>query len=173
MASTVLQAYLPSTLNTVSTILLMSDSIDHPLAHLDHCCHPISLSNRFTVYYVSIQLPPGDSLWVVGQKLLQTESVFPLGVGWVPPAAREMDPRVVLSQPGHIPWVCHQLEWKKKKTTSTVQVFVFQWDLAVYKSLHRRGFTDYFRGFITSVIEVIKWCSPPKNIPYPVISVFT
>lgn len=40
---------------------------------------------------------------------------------------------------------------------------------SVKKSLHRRGFTDYFRGFITSVFEVIKWCSSPKNNPYPVI----
>lgn len=55
-----------------------------------------------------------DSLRVVGQKLLQGEGVFLLRVDGVPPAAGEADPRVVLGQLGHIPWVCHHLERKKR-----------------------------------------------------------
>lgn len=44
MASTVLQAYLLPALTAVSTIPLISASLDHPLVHLDHCRPPDSLS---------------------------------------------------------------------------------------------------------------------------------
>lgn len=51
MASTVLWAYLFPALTAVSTIPLISASLDHPLVHLDHCCLPISLP-------LSIKHPP-------------------------------------------------------------------------------------------------------------------
>ncbi len=133
MASTVLRAYLLPALTAVSTIPLISASLDHPLVHLDHCCPLDSLSFHFTAFYLSAYpfvlplLSPCDSLCVVGQKLLQIEGVFLLGVHRVPPAAGKLDPWVVLRQLGHIPRVCHHLE-RGKSTTSAAQFFVFQCD---------------------------------------------
>lgn len=56
MASTAVRAYLLSALTAVWTIPLISASFDHTLVHLDHCCHPNSLSLNCTLCYLSVQI---------------------------------------------------------------------------------------------------------------------
>lgn len=117
--------------------------VDHPtdlcLIRSPTCSSEPLLPSQFTLFpfnilficsyhpfipsLLSLSTPSGDSLCVVGQKLLQTEGVLPLRVDRVPPAAGEVDPRVVLCQLGHVPSVCHHLEGRKS-TTNTVQIFV-------------------------------------------------
>ena len=49
------------------------------------------------------------SLCVVGEEVLQAEGSFLLRAHRVPPATREVDPRVVAPQLGHVPGVRHHL----------------------------------------------------------------
>lgn len=63
------------------------------------------------------------SLRVAGQKLIETEGAFLLGVDRVPPAAGKVDPRVVLCQLGHIPSICHHLV-RTKRTTNPREIFI-------------------------------------------------
>lgn len=101
--------------------------VDHPtdlcLIRSPTCSFGPLLPSQFTlsplmILYLAIQTFPlfslcctrlRHSLCVVGQKLLDSEGVFPLGVSRVPPASGKVDPRVVLCQLGHIPRVCHHL----------------------------------------------------------------
>lgn len=128
MASTVLQAYLLPALTAVSTIPLISASLDHPLALwtivalLIHSLSHSILQPSIYLFSPSLSFSLCDSLCVVGQKLLQGEGVFLLRVDGVPPAAGEADPRVVLGQLGHIPRVCHHLERRKSATNSVQQL---------------------------------------------------
>lgn len=111
---------------TVSTILLISASLDHPLVH---CCPPNSLTLSLSFHLTSFYSPSAlfmclrHSLRVAGQKLIETEGAFLLGVDRVPPAAGKVDPRVVLCQLGHIPSICHHLV-RTKSTTNPREIFI-------------------------------------------------
>lgn len=157
MASTVLRAYLLPALTAVSTIPLISASLDHPLVHLDHCCPLDSLSFHFTAFYLSAYpfvLPSALSLWLTACCGTETapdwRCLSPQGAPG-PTSSLETGP-----QGGAAPaWphtTCMSSSREKKEHHQRCSVLCIPVWLAVKLPLsvqftQRKGFVDYFSGF--------------------------